>query len=234
MEDSDAKRLKNNSDSQSNVPNNRMGQSTSITKGTTLGLLTSDTIWVTPRVVRKEFETSALGDSASILHVQGQSLAAAKICLHSDQKNDTKVVSGDSSVTEVPLMVQTETDGPAMLEVFIAVPGNSTAGTALPGVTAILPAIDAANAPAGCDAAAPYKHIVELASPAAPSKVESASPVVVECSPSKGYTRGASAMPSDILAMGDGFGAIAFGEVQVKPAATKDRLLGQLVTSPTR
>lgn len=63
MKDKDTKRLKNNSEVKSNAPENREGRSSSITKGNTLGLSALDTVWVTPREVRKEFETEAGDDT---------------------------------------------------------------------------------------------------------------------------------------------------------------------------
>lgn len=44
MKDTDAKRMKNSSDEKSNAHENREGQTTSLTKGASLGLLAWDTI----------------------------------------------------------------------------------------------------------------------------------------------------------------------------------------------
>lgn len=61
MEDRDTKRFKNNSDVITSAPVNHDGQSTSNAKRNTLGLLASDTVWVTPMTVQKESVTDTCG-----------------------------------------------------------------------------------------------------------------------------------------------------------------------------
>lgn len=78
-----------------------------------MGLSASDNVWVTPRAIKKEFETVARGDGAFILNIQGQSSAADMAGLSTDQKE-----SGECFVAEASLVVKEEPDAAEVGQVF--------------------------------------------------------------------------------------------------------------------
>lgn len=125
MEDRDAKRLKNNSVLKSNASENCKGHYTSNTKGNTSGLLASNTIWVTPRVVRKELEMATRVEGVLFLNEHGQNSAETKDGLPTDQNGVLAAVSGDVSMADALLVVQQKPANPAILGADVAVQGNS-------------------------------------------------------------------------------------------------------------